>query len=85
MKKGDLDGALSMLQKCLTVQKKLYGEEHIRTATSYYNIGVAMATKGYVDGALLMFQKCLTIREKVCGEEHVNTLATKKRIADLTK
>ena len=62
---GDIEGAITMCQKCLDIKKKALGQDHPEIAETYYNIGSLMKGKGDLEGALLMYQKCLAVREKI--------------------
>jgi len=74
---GDLDGAVSYIQRALRIDEKVYGPEHRKVADLANNIGIILKKKGDLDGALRYIQQALKIDEKIDGPEHpeVATLA----------
>ena len=68
--KGDLDGALSYVQRALKIDEKVYGPEHPLVAIYANNIGTILKDKGDLDGALSYAQRALKIDEKLYGPEH---------------
>ena len=74
-----------MYHKSLAVREKIFGEDHVNTCITYWNIGVIMEDKGDIDAALEFFHKALTVEEKVYDKDHKETLLTKQPIARLQK
>ncbi len=79
--KGKWLEALPRRQEQLKWSRRVLGEEHPDTASSYYNVADSlMNQRKYVDAALL-FQKSLEIRHKVLGEEHPDTASSYNGVA----
>eukprot|EP00555_Chaetoceros_dichaeta_P001037 CAMPEP_0198277180 /NCGR_PEP_ID=MMETSP1447-20131203/65711_1 /TAXON_ID=420782 /ORGANISM="Chaetoceros dichaeta, Strain CCMP1751" /LENGTH=373 /DNA_ID=CAMNT_0043972181 /DNA_START=17 /DNA_END=1134 /DNA_ORIENTATION=- len=56
---GRYEDAMVLYNKCLEVEKRVLGEDHIDTATLYNNIGLLMKKMGKLDDALVLYKKCL--------------------------
>ena len=67
----------------LNIHKKVLGEEHPSTATSYNNLAGLYRVQGEYDKAELLFEKALDIREGVLGKEHFDTLISYNNLAEL--
>jgi len=72
----DLSLELEYLFKALDVRKKNLGGDHLDTAISYNNIGLAYSKHGDFSNALNYYLKALVIREKVLGKWHSRTATT---------
>ena len=70
---GDCTSALQSDQHALDVRKKVFGEEHAKTAHSYYDIRVTEYQLGDYTFALQSHQHALDVKRKLFGEEHVST------------
>ena len=70
---GEYDKAIEAYQQALAICRKVLGEEHPETATSYNNLGLVYYSKGEYDLALEYCQKALAICRKALGEEHPST------------
>ena len=70
---GEYDKALDAYQQALAIRRKVLGEEHPSTATSYNNLGAVYDSKGEYSQAIEYYQKDLAICRKVLGEEHPST------------
>ncbi|MDE7228825.1 MAG: CHAT domain-containing protein [Treponemataceae bacterium] len=70
---SDYNTALKYYQKCLSLRKSIFGENHKDTAKCYANIGLVYEFKCDYKSALSYFQKALAIRQKVFGENHLET------------
>ena len=57
-------------EKALIVNRKIYGEEHGKVATTFYNLGVVCRDTGQYSQAKEFFETALIIRRKIYGEEH---------------
>lgn len=66
--------ALEYLLKALELRRKLLGEFHSDTATSYNYIGIVYTDLADYAKALEYHSKELEIRQKLSGEEHPDTL-----------
>lgn len=71
--RSDYDTALEYYQKCLSLRKNIFGENHTDTAACYVNIGLIYDFKCDYKTALSYFQKALAIRQKMFGENHLET------------
>ena len=56
----------------LDVRRKLFGEEHGKTADSYHSLGVTQHELGNYTSALLSHQHALDVTRKLFGEEHAD-------------
>lgn len=70
---SDYDTALKYYQKCLSLRKSIFGENHKDTAYCYVGIGFVYEVKSEYKTALSYFQKALAIRQKLFGENHLET------------
>ena len=73
---NDLEGALAMTERALTVEVKALGEGHPVTALSYNNIGRILYTMGNLDAALNIYIKSNKVCEKAYGHDHHYTKLT---------
>ena len=62
--------------------KKILGEEHPDTATSYNNIGNTYYNIGDYNKALEYYELSLKIRKKILGEEHPDTAVSYNNIGN---
>jgi tetratricopeptide (TPR) repeat protein/CHAT domain-containing protein len=69
------EDAQRLCQKALTIRRKVLGEEHPDTATSYNNVASCLSRQGQHGKALPLYEKALAIYRKVLGEEHPKTAA----------
>jgi tetratricopeptide (TPR) repeat protein len=70
---GKYKNALDYWEESLRTSRKVLGEEHPDTATSYGNLAGLYRSTGEYEKALPLYEKSLLIREKVLGEEHPDT------------
>jgi len=73
---GNYVGALPLLEKALTIQKRTLGEQHPDTARSYHNLAARLDHLSRYAEALPLYQKALAIRKRVLGEQHPNTASS---------
>ena len=66
----DLEGALAMTERALTVEVKAQGEGHPVTALSYNSIGRILYTIGDLDAALDAALEIYTRSNKVCEKAY---------------
>ena len=57
----------------MAIRIKVFGEEHERTADSYFNLGATQYQMHDYTSAPQSYQRALAIRIKVFGEEHEKT------------
>src|SRR5262249_19053629 len=62
--------AEAKFRQVLTIYRKVLGEQHPDTATSYNNVAACLHAQGQYAQALPLFRKALAIRQKVLGEQH---------------
>jgi tetratricopeptide (TPR) repeat protein len=82
---NDLEGALAMTERALTVEVKALGEGHPVTALSYNNIGRILYTMGDLDAALNIYIKSNKVCEKAYGHDHHYTKLTRDAVTNLEK
>jgi len=70
-----------VLLKALKIRKRIFGENHILTATTYSNIGILYRLMGKYEQSLVFQKKSLKIRESILGEEHLETAQSYNNIA----
>jgi len=78
---ADYELALEYYGKALSIKKKVLGEEHPNTATTYNNIAVVYKNRCNYELALEYYGKALSINEKVLGAEHPDTATTCNNMA----
>ena len=67
---GDHKRAIEYYELSLKIMKKILGEEHPDTASSYNNIGNTYHKIGDYKRAIEYHELSLMIRKKILGEEH---------------
>ncbi len=67
--------------KALKIFRKVLGEEHPDTATSYNNVAHFLHAQGKAAEAEPLYRKALAIRRKALGEEHPDTLTSYNNVA----
>src|SRR5262249_52462617 len=65
-----------LLQKGLSIVRKVLGEDHLITAAGYHNLAYLLNAQGKYDRAETLNQKALAIQRKVLGEDHPRTAAS---------
>ena len=78
---GEYDHALRLLEKVGKIRRKILGEKHPDTATTYNNIAGIYDKQRDYDKALEWYQKVLVIDEKILGKKHPDTATTYNNIA----
>jgi tetratricopeptide (TPR) repeat protein len=68
-------------RQALAIRRKVLGEEHPDTATSYNNVGYNLSEQGKYAEAQPLYEKALAIRRKVLGEEHPDTASSYNNVA----
>ena len=69
---GKHNRAKAFIEDGLTIQKKIFGEEHAYVATSYGNLGKVYYSIGEYNQAKELYEKALMIEKKIFGEEHAH-------------
>ena len=70
---GNYAEALTSYQRALDIRRKLFGEEHSKTADSYRDVGLTHQSLGDYTSALQSHKCALNIRLKLFGEIHSKT------------
>jgi CHAT domain-containing protein/tetratricopeptide (TPR) repeat protein len=70
-----------LLRNALDINRKVLGDDHPATATSYNNVAGNLKARGKYAEAAPLFQKALDINRKVLGEEHANTANSYNNVA----
>ena len=65
--------AEAKMREALAIKRKVLGEQHADTATSYNAVAFCLYSQGKPTEALPLFQKALAIKRKVLGEQHPDT------------
>lgn len=64
VKNGDYDKGISWYQKCIDIELKILGDDHIEIAADYNNMGEAYYQKHDEESALKYLKLALKIKEK---------------------
>lgn len=68
-----------MQKKCLDIQLKIFGPDHLSVAATYNNIGEVYRCQAKYSEALEMYNKDLEISVKLLGREHPSVATTYMR------
>ncbi|HFU74903.1 MAG TPA: tetratricopeptide repeat protein [Arcobacter sp.] len=68
--KGDYDKSQLIYSKALELSKKMFGNEHLDTATSNINLAEAYRIIGHYDKAEPLYFDALKVKKKLLGEVH---------------
>jgi len=82
---GDLEGALSYLNRALSIDEKEFGKNHPNVARDVNNIGLVLKDQGDLEGALSNLKRALSIDEKTFGKDHPNVAIRVNNIAMVLK
>jgi tetratricopeptide (TPR) repeat protein len=64
--------AESKLREALAIRRKVLGEQHPSTATSWNLLALSLAGQGKHTEALPLYRKALAIRQQVLGQQHAH-------------
>ncbi len=81
MEQGKYRAAQPLLQRTLDIRRKVLGEDHPHTATSYDNLAQSLYEQGQYGAAQPLLQRALDIRRKVLGEDHPHTATSYNNLA----
>jgi len=70
---GNYAEALTSYQRALNTRRRLFGEEHSKTADSYRDVGLTHQSLGDYTSALQSHKRALDIRLKLFGKVHPKT------------
>jgi tetratricopeptide (TPR) repeat protein len=79
--KGRYREAQPLYQQALDIRRKVLGEDHADTASSYNNVAYNLNAQGQYAQAQPLYQKALEIRRKVLGEDHPDTAQSYNNVA----
>jgi tetratricopeptide (TPR) repeat protein len=79
--KGRHREALPLREQVRDIRRKVLGEEHPDTASSYNNVAFNLNAQGRYNEAAEVYQKALAICRKVLGEEHPDTAYSYNSVA----
>ncbi len=65
--RGDWKKAVAYYHIALVKQREFYGEDHVKTAETLNNLGIALMQLGELYGAMTALEEALDIRQKVLG------------------
>ena len=82
LNKGRFREAQPLLERALATRRRLLGEEHADTATSYNNLAGSVGAQGKYAEAEASYRKALGTRQKLLGEEHPNTATSCNNLAN---
>jgi CHAT domain-containing protein len=70
-----------LYRKVLAIRRKVLGEDHPDTGTSYHNLAANLHDQGKLAEAVPLYRTALAIRRKTIGEEHADTALTCNHLA----
>ena len=73
--------AAPILEKSLSLKRRVYGEEHLEVATSLHTLAVLYDTQGKYQEAESLFRQSLAIKEKIFGQDHLEVARSLNSIA----
>ncbi|MEE9503147.1 MAG: serine/threonine-protein kinase [Candidatus Aminicenantaceae bacterium] len=73
--------AAQILEKSLSLKRKVYGEEHLEVAASLHTLAVLYDTQGKYQEAESLFRQSLAIKEKILEEDHPEVAKSLNSIA----
>src|SRR5262245_21633424 len=79
--RGRFREAEPLLRQALAICRKVLGENHPDTATSYSNVASCLDAQGKSSEALPLFRQALAIYRKVLGEDHPSTAHSYNNVA----
>lgn len=73
--------AAPILEKSLSLKRRVYNEEHLEVATSLHTLAVLYDTQGKYQEAESLFRQSLAIKEKILGQDHLDVAKSFNSIA----
>jgi serine/threonine protein kinase/Tfp pilus assembly protein PilF len=73
--------AAPVLEKSLSLKRKVYGEEHLEVAASLHTLAVLYDIQGKYQEAESFFRQSLAIKEKILGQDHLDISKSLNSIA----
>jgi tetratricopeptide (TPR) repeat protein len=74
-----------LLERALAFDEKVFGLDHLETATSLNNIGYMLRAQGDLAGARPYYERALAIREKALGSDHLETALSLNNLGALLR
>jgi eukaryotic-like serine/threonine-protein kinase len=68
--------AAAMHRQALMIRRRVFGNEHTKTASSLHNLGVALWNQGELKEAETLLRESLAVRRKIFGDEHAEVAKT---------
>jgi serine/threonine protein kinase/tetratricopeptide (TPR) repeat protein len=68
--------AAAMHRQALMIRRRIFGNEHTKTASSLHNLGVALWNQGELKEAEALLRESLAVRRKIFGDEHAEVAKT---------
>ncbi|HUU03343.1 MAG TPA: tetratricopeptide repeat protein [Myxococcota bacterium] len=81
--KGDLESAGSLLEKALSIRRRLYLKDSPQLASAQNNLAGLRVAAGRFAEAEKLYKRALAIRERFLGKHHIMTAATQFGLAQL--
>ena len=78
---GLYDAAAPILEKSLSLKRRVYGEEHLEVAAGLHTLGVLYDTQGKYREAESFFRRSLEIKEKILEQDHPEVAKSLNSIA----
>jgi tetratricopeptide (TPR) repeat protein len=79
--RGRYRQAQPLFEKALAIYRKVLGEGHPHTATSYNNLAYTLKAQGKYAAAQPLLEKALAIDRKALGEDHPSTASSYNNLA----
>lgn len=78
---GKVNEALALAERALAIRRRLFGEEHVLTATSLNNLASLWNAQGKSAESVALHHKVLAVRLKWLGRDHPDTATSYNNIA----
>jgi CHAT domain-containing protein/Tfp pilus assembly protein PilF len=82
-RRGEVKSAIAPAGQALAICKKILGEQHPFTATTFNNLGFLLQAQGDLAAARPYLEQALAIRKKVQGEQHPDTATAFNNLGQL--
>jgi tetratricopeptide (TPR) repeat protein len=83
IRKGDLEGALSLQERALASLKGALGPDHPEFARALANLGVIYNRKGDTEAALVRLEQALRLKKRTLGSDHPEVGRTLSNLANV--
>ena len=82
-RQGRYGEAEPRLKQALEIHRRVLGDDHPATATSFNNLALLYRAQGRYGEAEPLFQKALAIRRRILGDDHPDTASSLNNLAEL--